>query len=88
VTDAPTPTYRTGTLWAVLSVFLLIGTAASAFLVFGVTQSLAGGPLLVDAPIAVAGGAIAGFAVLVLVGLLYRVDRLRGVPHRRIDLFE
>ncbi|HEY6238130.1 MAG TPA: hypothetical protein VIZ68_02965 [Thermoplasmata archaeon] len=80
--------YRTGALWGVLCVLLLIGTVASAFVVYGVTDLFATGRILRDLGLAIAGAAVASLAFLFLSGLLYRVDRLRGVAHRRVALFE
>jgi len=84
----PEPRPRTGTLWLVLAFLLFVGTVASAFLVYGVTGLAAGAAVLPDLPIAIVGGFIALFALLMLAGILYRVDRLRGVPHREVRLFE
>ncbi|HEV2428432.1 MAG TPA: hypothetical protein VGV64_01100 [Thermoplasmata archaeon] len=85
--EAP-PTYRTGTLWLVLALILLVGTVASAFVVYGITGALSTGRWLPGLPIALVGGAIAVLAMLFVTGLLYRVDRLRGVPHKEVRLFE
>lgn len=82
------PRYRTGALWGVLALILLVGTVAAAFFVYGLTDLLATGRYLPDLPIAAAGAAIASFAMLLLTGILYRVDRLRGVPHKEVRLFE
>jgi hypothetical protein len=72
----------------VLAVLLLFGTVASAFVVYGVTGLLAHGRWWVDGPLAVVAAAAALWILLLLTGLLYRIDRLRGTPHRRIELFE
>jgi hypothetical protein len=82
------PKYRTGALWGVLAVLLLMGTVASAFFVWGVTDLYGTGRLLLDVPVLIVSGFLTTFAFLLLVGVLYRVDRLRGVPHRRIELFD
>jgi len=82
------PTYRTGWLWAVLTIILVIGTVASAFVVYGITD-LAGSGQWLYATLAIVGGAVvAAFSLLLVAGILYRVDRLRGVPHRTVRLFE
>ena len=39
-------------------------------------------------PILLAGAFVASLMLLLVTGILYRVDRLRGVPHRRIELFD
>ncbi len=80
--------YRTGALWGVLSVLLLVGTVASAFVVYGVTDLLATGRLFRDLALSVGGALVAGLAFLLLSGILYRVDRLRGVVRRRVALFD
>jgi hypothetical protein len=82
------PEYRTGVLWGVLALLLLFGTVASAFLVWAVTDWWALHRTALDAVTFGVAGAIAAFAFLLLAGILYRVDRLRGVPHRRVALFE
>ena len=84
---AAAPVYRTGWLWIVLAALLTVGAAASAFVVYGIL-GLLGGALLPFLPEAVLGGFGAVLAFLFLTGILYRVDRLRGVPHREVRLFE
>ncbi len=81
------PHYRTGALWGILALLLLLGTVAAAFFVYGVTE-LWFTRRWVDL-LAIGGGAVvAVLMLLLLVGLLYKVDRLRGVPHREVRLFE
>jgi hypothetical protein len=87
MTDAPAPSYRTGWLWAVLVFLLVVGTVASAFVVYGL-QGVLGGALLPYLPIAIVGAFIAILAILLIAGFFYRIDRLRGVPHREVRLFE
>ena len=84
---APGP-YRTGWLWGILALLLAIGTAAAAFVVYGVTQLLATGDWLVDVPAFIGGAVVASLSMLLITGILYRVDRLRGTPHREVPLFE
>jgi hypothetical protein len=80
--------YRTGWIWAILTFFLVTGTVASAFVVYGLTDLWPSGAHL-DAALAVGLGLlVAILSLLFLAGLLYRIDRLRGVPHRRVELFE
>lgn len=83
-----TPAFRTGPLWVVLFLLLFGGTVASAFFVWALTDLFSSGRWYVDAPLLIAGGFVATFLFLLLSGLLYRVDRLRGVPHREVRLFE
>ena len=82
------PKYRTGALWTVLTLLLLVGTVASAFVVYGLTQLYATGQYLLDVPILAAGAVVTVVALLLIMGILYRVDRLRGVPVRRLELFD
>jgi len=82
------PTYRTGWLWAVLTLLLITGTVGSAFVVYGLTDLAGTGRWFPDALEAAAGFVVAALSLLFLAGMLYRVDRLRGVPHRRVGLFE
>lgn len=88
MTEGEGPHYRYGTLWGVLALFLLLGTVASAFFVYGLADLLSTGRVLWDVPILIAGAFVATIMLLLLTGVLYRVDRLRGVPHRRIELFD
>lgn len=86
----PAPTrvpLRNGAIWVVLTLLLLFGTVASAFFVYGVTDLWNTGRLL-DLPILIGGGLAAGILFLLLAGVLYRVDRFRGVAHREVRLFE
>jgi hypothetical protein len=80
--------YPTGPLWAVLALLLLGGTVASAFFVFGLTDLYATGRWPLDLPLLVGGAFVASFLMLLLIGVLYRADRLRGTPHREVRLFE
>ena len=84
---ADPPRYRTGWLWLVLAFLLVVGTVASAFVVYGFLGVL-NGELLPYLPIGIGAGVVAALALLLLTGMLYRVDRLRGVPHREVRLFE
>ncbi len=85
---AAPPRYRTGVLWAVLLGFMLAGTIAAIYVVWGVSEVVAGGTPLVYVPIALAGVVVTVLCVLFILGILYRVDRLRGVAHREVALFE
>lgn len=82
------PRYHTGPLWVVLTLLLLGGTVAAAFFVYGLLDLFGTGRLLLDVPIVVVAGFLATFFLLLVTGILYRVDRFRGVPHREVRLFE
>jgi hypothetical protein len=88
MSEAAPRTYRTGWLWAVLTLLLLLGTVSAAFVVYGFTDLLDTGRFFPDLLIMGVAGAAAVFFMLLLTGMLYRVDRLRGVSHRRIEIFE
>ncbi|HEV8049301.1 MAG TPA: hypothetical protein VGP88_01775 [Thermoplasmata archaeon] len=88
MTEPSLPQYRTGWLWGVLAAFLAVGTVAAAFVVYGLTQLLSTGDWLVDVPLFLGGAVVASLAMLLVTGILYRVDRLRGTPHREVRLFE
>ena len=87
-TPQAAPRYRTGWLWLVLAFFLLIGTVAAAFVVYGLTDLWSTGRWFPDLPIALAAGFVGTFVLLLMTGILYRVDRLRGVPHRQVRWFD
>ncbi len=76
----------TGALWGVLAVLLVLGTVALATCVYGLLGLLAGQWL--DLVPLVAGVVGAVLVFLFTAGILYRVDRYRGVAHRRVELFE
>jgi hypothetical protein len=80
------PVWKTGWLWGILGLLLLFGALGSATFVYGLL-GLAAGNLLYAAAVAFGAG-VAVLALLLMVGILYRVDRYRGVPHRRVELFE
>ncbi len=81
-----TPRWSTGTLWAILAVFLVFGTVGSATVVYGVLGLLSGSFLyLVAVGI---GGIVAFLSFLFMAGILYRVDRYRGANQRRLEFFE
>lgn len=85
---ASPPKYKTGTLWAILLLFMMGGTVAATYVVWGVSELLLTGRYLVDVPVALVAGVVTVLCVLFVLGILYRVDRLRGVPHREVALFE
>ena len=80
--------YKTGALWMVLLVLLVIGTVSSAGFVYGLTGLFDGIPVWIDALAMIVGGFVAVFSILMITGILYKVDKLRGVPHREVRLFE
>ena len=88
MSEPPHPQYRYGTLWGVLALLLLGGTVSAAFFVWGLTDLFTNGRPVWDIPALVAGGFFASLMLLLIIGILYRVDRLRGVPHRRVELFD
>ncbi len=82
------PKYGTGALWGVLTLLLLMGTVASAFVVWGVTDLYSSGRYLLDMAVLLPAAFLAALAFLLIAGILYRVDRIRGVLDRRVELFE
>jgi len=88
VSESAPAQYRYGTLWGVLTVLLLGGVVSAAFVVYGLTDLFTTGRLLWDVPIIGIGGFVSSVMLLLIIGILYRVDRVRGVPHRRIELFD
>lgn len=80
--------YRYGWLWAVLTILVVLGTVASATVVYGVTTYWVYGAWLIGSVVVVVGLVGALLSFLLLAGMLYRIDRLRGVPHRTVTLFE
>lgn len=80
------PPWRTGPLWTVLAVLLVLGSVGSATLVYGVLAWSAGSPLGIAE--ATFGGVVAFLALLFMVGILYRIDRYRGAVARTVKLFE
>jgi hypothetical protein len=83
---AETPHWKTGSLWGILGVLLGVGTVGAATFVYGLLGVLGGDVL--DLVAAGLGVVVAFLSFLFMAGILYRVDRYRGVPHRRLELFE
>jgi len=81
-----TPVWRTGTLWGILAVLLVFGAVGAATFVYG-CLALLGGNLL-GVGVAAFGAVVAILALLFMIGILYRVDRYRGVVGRRVEFFE
>jgi len=88
MSEAPpeTPVWKTGSLWGVLAVLLVLGAVGSATFVYGLLALFAGS--LLGGAVAAFGAVVAFLAMLFMIGVLYRVDRYRGALGRRIDLFE
>jgi len=63
-----------------------LGSVGLATIVYGITGILSGQPW--DAIALPIGGAIATLSFLFMAGILYRVDRYRGIEGRRVPLFE
>jgi hypothetical protein len=87
LTDDPeTPHWNTGVLWIVLAVFVVIGTVGSATVVYGLLGLVA--RQWIDVVPVVLGAVVAVLAFLFIAGILYRVDRYRGIEQRQVRLFE
>ena len=80
------PTWQTGTLWGILAVLLVFGTIGAATFVYGILGVIGGS--LLDLIVVAIGAVVAALAFLFMAGILYRVDRYRGVTQRRIEFFE
>ncbi len=81
-----TPVWKTGTIWGILAVFLVLGAVGCATFAYGMLGLLAGAAL--GAVEAAFGAGVAVVALLFMAGILYRIDRYRGAIGRRIELFE
>ncbi len=80
------PQWKTGTLWGILAVFLVLGAVGAATVVYGVLELWAGSLWGILA--AGVGGLVAVLSFLFMAGILYRVDRYRGKTQRTVRLFE
>jgi hypothetical protein len=80
------PQWKTGVLWGILALFLILGAVGSAAVVYGVTGLAAGN--LWGAVALPVGAAVAVLSFLFMAGILYRVDRYRGANSRKVELFE
>ena len=80
------PQWRTNVIWGVLAAFLVMGSLGAATFVYGLTWVFAGAWF--GLVIAAVGGFVAILAFLFMAGILYRIDRYRGVNGRRVELFE
>lgn len=83
---AETPVWKTGALWGILGVFLVVGTVGAATVVYGLLGVLTGN--LYDLLAVAFGAVVAALAFLFMAGILYRVDRYRGATQRRVEFFE
>jgi hypothetical protein len=89
LTDVPpAPRYKTGALWGILMLFMLGGAASAAYVVWGLSEWVRTGRYWLDVPVAAGAALVTALCFLFVTGILYRVDRLRGVPHREVALFE
>jgi hypothetical protein len=84
--DSPPEKAKTGWLWGVLLVLLVFGAVGSATFVDGLLGLLDGAWF--SGVLAAIGAVVALLSVLFLIGILYRVDRLRGAIGRKVALFE
>ena len=80
------PKWRTNVLWAILAVFLVLGSIGIATFVYGLIWFFGGA--WYGVMVAGVGVIVAFLAFLFMAGILYRVDRYRGANGRRIELFE
>jgi hypothetical protein len=71
-----------------LLLFSLGGTTAGAYVVWGASNLILTGQYWIYVPVTIAALFVAALCILFVTGILYRVDRLRGVPHREVALFE
>ena len=86
---AETPTWSTGVLWGLLAAFLLPGTAAVGILAYVIwVWIVLDRDYFLGGVVAVVMGAVAFLCFLFMAGILYRVDRYRGVDHKVVKLFE
>lgn len=82
------PNYHTGVIWGVLGLLLVLGTVASATTVYAFLGLVSSNQYLLDGLLFVVAAGASVFLIMLIAGILYRIDRLRGVPHRRVELFE
>lgn len=87
--DAPKPAApRTRIFWYVLTGIFFAGLAFTILGFWALTNLYSGGFWLLWVPVGLLGLAGMIFCMLLTLGVLYRVDRLRGNLVRRIRLFE
>ena len=83
---AERPQWKTGVLWGILALFLIVGAAGSATVVYGLSGLVTGN--LWDLIAVGVGAVVAALSFLFMAGILYRVDRYRGANERRVEFFE
>ena len=86
--SAEAPKYRTGVIWGVLTLLMVLGTVAAATTVYAFLGLVGSNQYLLDGLLFVVAAGASVFLIMLIAGILYRIDRLRGVPHRRVELFE
>ncbi len=84
----PKPRYKTRVLWGVLSGLFLVGLVSFLVGLYALSVAWGGGTALVWLPVGIAGMIGALFCLLLTLGVVYRVDRLRGNLTRRVEMFE
>lgn len=67
---------------------MLGGAVSASYVVWGLSDLVLTGRFLLDVPVALAAAFATVVCVLFVSGILYKVDRLRGMPHREVALFE
>ncbi|MDE1820013.1 MAG: hypothetical protein KGJ23_04195 [Euryarchaeota archaeon] len=82
------PRYRTRVLWGVLSGLFLLGLVCTVVGLWALSVAWGGGAELLWLPVGVLGILGAIFCLLLTLGIVYRVDRLRGNLTRRVEMFE
>ncbi len=75
-------------LWGILTGMLFLGMACLAIMVWSLGEYLSGGSLWIYLPLAGVTFVIFLFITLLAMGIVYRVDRLRGDVVRRVRMFE
>lgn len=82
------PRYRTRVLWGVLAALFFAGMAFTVLGFVALTYLMGGSSLLLWVPVGLVGLAGMIFCMLLAMGILYRVDMIRGKIEHRIRLFE
>jgi hypothetical protein len=82
------PKPRTRIFWWVLTGIFLAGLASTVLGLWALSNLYSGGLWLLWVPVGLLGLAGMIYCMLLTLGVLYRVDRLRGNLVRRIELFE
>lgn len=82
------PKSRTRIFWYVLTGIFLVGLVFTILGFWALTNLFSGGYWWMWVPVGLVGLAGMIFCMLLTLGILYRVDRLRGNLVRRIKMFE